>query len=119
MQEKRSYIAGEAHTIRGAFDHGLPITVRRASAAADWLALGDLAALDSADPLEGNVILAEVDGALWAAQSLSDGRTISDPFRPCGEARELLALRAEHLVRASRTVTVGWRRPVARLVRRA
>ena len=44
--------------------------------------LRNLAALDSARPLAGSVIVAESDGRIDAALSLDDGRAIADPFRP-------------------------------------
>ena len=42
--------------------------------------LNRLAALDSSDPLQGDILLARVDGELRAALSLSDGRVVADPF---------------------------------------
>jgi hypothetical protein len=39
------------------------------------------------------VLVAEVEGELWAALELAGGRTIADPFRPTLAVRELLALR--------------------------
>ena len=72
---------------------GDAVTIRRARPE-DTTALLHLAALDEADPLDGEVILAEVDGELWAARAVDGGRTISDPFRPAAQARALLELRA-------------------------
>ena len=46
----------------------------------DLIELERLAALDSADPLTGDVLLGRVNGHLRAALSLSDGRAIADPF---------------------------------------
>lgn len=60
---------------------------------ADLASLHDLAELDSADPLTGPVLVADVDGALWAALALDDGRVIADPFRPSAGAVELLRVR--------------------------
>ena len=54
------------------------VTIRRARPA-DATALLHLAALDEAEPLEGEVIVAEVDGELWAALDLADGRTHQRP----------------------------------------
>jgi len=76
------------------------VTIRRAGLA-DEAELTALAALDDAPPLAGETLLAEVDGGVWAALSLGDGRVVSDPFRPAAEARALLALRAAHLGRPS------------------
>jgi hypothetical protein len=41
-----------------------------------------LAALDSARPLTGEVVLADVDGGVRAALSLESGRAVADPFYP-------------------------------------
>jgi hypothetical protein len=87
------------------FDHSrddLAVTIRRA-APADARALEQLAALDAAPRLTGDVIVAEVSGELWAARSLASGRLVSDPFRPTAEVAALLALRAGSL---SREVTL-------------
>ena len=86
------------------------VTIRRARPA-DATALLHLAALDEADPLEGEVLVAEVDGELWAAVDLTDGRRISDPFRAAAEARALLELRAALLGRSA--LTIATRRRVA------
>jgi hypothetical protein len=53
-------------------------------------ALQRLAALDSAAPLQGQVIVSEENGVLIAARSLADGRTVADPFRFTLTAREEL-----------------------------
>ena len=73
-------------------DRGEDVTIRR-GAPADEAVLARLAALDEARPLVGEVLVAEVDGELWAAVELAGGRTIADPFRPTLAVRELLALR--------------------------
>ncbi len=59
--------------------------------------LHDLAELDSAAPLTGPVLVAAVQGALWAALALDDGRVIADPFRPTAGAVELLRVRVAQL----------------------
>lgn len=56
-----------------------------------------LAALDSARPLEGEVLLAYVDDDPVAAISLADGRVVADPFRRTAHVVELLRMRAEQL----------------------
>jgi hypothetical protein len=73
-------------------DSGEDVTIRRAGPG-DAGALARLAALDEARPLVGEVLVADVGGALWAAAELAGGRTIADPFRPTLAVRELLALR--------------------------
>ena len=70
------------------------MTIRR-GAPADEAGLARLAALDEARPLDGEVLVAEVGGELWAAVELAGGRTIADPFRPTLAVRELLALRRD------------------------
>ena len=57
-----------------------PITIRPAYAD-DARTLARLAALDSAALPPMPMLVAEVDGELQAALSLSDGRAIADPFR--------------------------------------
>ena len=70
---------------------------------ADLPLLHDLAELDSAAPLTGPVLVALVDGCVWATLGLDDGRVIADPFRPSAAAVELLRLRVAQL-RAAQAV---------------
>lgn len=74
------------------------LTIRRARDA-DRAALDRLAELDSAaaGSMRGDVLVAETEGRLLAAVSLSDGTTVADPFARTGELRSLLALRARQL----------------------
>ena len=58
-----------------------PITFRRSSDA-DTPSLHELAELDSAPPLEGPVLMAELDSRPVAAISLDGRRSIADPFVP-------------------------------------
>ena len=60
----------------------------------EQVALDDLAGLDSARPLEGDVLVAIVDDAPVAAISLADGRVIADPFRKTADTVKMLKLRA-------------------------
>ncbi len=53
-----------------------------------------LAELDSAAPLDGDVLLAERDGRIVAARELRSGRIIADPFRPTADLLALLEARA-------------------------
>jgi hypothetical protein len=62
----------------------------RPSTAADAAALERLAALDSASPLTGDVMLAYAGGDVRAALSLETGRAVADPFYPSAELVELL-----------------------------
>jgi hypothetical protein len=68
------------------------ITLRPA-AAADTDALQLLAALDSSRAPRGDVLVAEVGGAIWAAISADDGHAVADPFRPSGDLVQLLRQR--------------------------
>lgn len=77
-------------------DHDEPIVVRRARER-DAQALHDLARLNGARPLDGEILVAEVAGDLLAARALGDGRALGDPFRPTVALRELLELHARHL----------------------
>jgi hypothetical protein len=58
----------------------------------DAASLKRLAALDSAAPLAGDVLMAEARGRPVAALSLVDGRAVADPFAPTAPA--VAALRA-------------------------
>jgi hypothetical protein len=72
------------------------VTVRIASPA-DGEALQRLAQRDGNRVPCGALLVAEVDGIPLAARSLSDGKTIADPFVHSHHLAELLALRATHL----------------------
>jgi hypothetical protein len=72
------------------------ITVRRA-ASADHADLVRLAALDSASPPSGPVLVAEADSRMLAALPIGSGRPIADPFEPTAEVVALLELRAAQL----------------------
>jgi hypothetical protein len=58
----------------------------------DWYDLDRLAELDSADPLDGDVIVGRIDGELRAALSLADGRVVADPFVRTADLVEVLRL---------------------------
>jgi hypothetical protein len=60
----------------------------------DALALQRLAAMDDRPALRGHVLVAEQDGDLVAATSVSSGRTIADPWRHTADLVTLLELRA-------------------------
>jgi hypothetical protein len=82
-------------------------------------ALATLAELDSSRAPRGEVIVADVQGELWAAVSVDDGQAVADPFRPSGELTFRLSERARELHRAGRHTStprpdvrpVGVRRP--------
>ena len=71
----------------------------RPAAGTDLSSLTALAERDSAPAPQGAVLLAVVDGDLWAALGLHDGRLVADPFRPSAPAAELLRVRARQLNR--------------------
>lgn len=73
-----------------------------------------VAALDSQPVPAGDLLVAEVEGELWAAVSLQTGRAIADPFRPSADAVALLRARARQLAAAAEQAA-GRRAPVARL----
>ena len=66
-----------------------PITIRKSSDA-DQRQLRELAELDSAAPIAGPVVIAEVNERPVAAISLDGRREIADPFVPTRELVELL-----------------------------
>jgi hypothetical protein len=70
--------------------------IRRATPDDD-AGLRRLAALDSKRPPAGDTLVAEVDGRIHAAVSLTDGRSVADPFRPTAELVDLLRMRATQL----------------------
>jgi hypothetical protein len=74
-----------------------PSVLIRAARGSDGAALARLAGLDSASVPAGDVLVAEADGALVAARSLTSGAAIADPFRPTADVLALLAMRADGL----------------------
>ena len=60
----------------------------------DATTLARLAALDSARPLSGAVLLAERDGRPVAALAVAGGRTVADPFVPTADLVALLRVHA-------------------------
>ena len=88
--------------------------VLRTSTAADAASLERLAALDSARPLTGEVMLAHAGGDVRAALSLETGRVVADPFYPSAELVELLRAASGDAPRRSRS-----RRRAARVARPA
>ena len=66
-----------------------PLVLRPATSV-DSADLERLAALDSARPLDGDVLLAHAGGEVRAALSLDSGRVVADPFWPSAELVDLL-----------------------------
>jgi hypothetical protein len=73
----------------------------RAAVDADAPALRRLAERDSAAPLAGEIILAELGGAPAAALSLADGRVVADPFQRTAQLVTALRMHAQ-LIRSYR-----------------
>lgn len=71
--------------------------VLRAERPTDESTLRRLAALDSAKPLKGRALVAEVDGRAVAALDLQDGRVVADPFVRTADAVEMLKIRADRM----------------------
>jgi hypothetical protein len=80
--------------------------VLRPATSADTADLERLAALDSARPLVGEVMLAHADGDVRAALSVETGRSVADPFYPSLELLPLLRAAAGDTSSRRRT----WRR---------
>jgi hypothetical protein len=66
-----------------------PLVLRPATSA-DSRELERLAALDSARPLTGDVLVVAAGGELRAALSLESGRAVADPFWPSADLVALL-----------------------------
>ena len=64
--------------------------VLRPATPVDAAALRRLAALDSAQPLDGEIVVAYAAGDLRAAVAVESGRAVADPFYPSAELVELL-----------------------------
>jgi hypothetical protein len=80
------------------FESTAPVTIR-SGREADTEALVRLAQLDSQDVPQGDVLVGDVGGEIWAAVSLTDYQVIADPFRPSGELAFLLVERARQVRR--------------------
>lgn len=74
------------------------LTVRVAGAddAAD---LARLAALDSARPLRGSVLVADIGDRPVAAISVQDGEVVADPFERTADIAEMLRVRVRQIRR--------------------
>jgi hypothetical protein len=91
------------------------LTIRRAGES-DSSALSDLAGLDSARPLRGDVLVAEAENGAVAALEVDSGRAVADPFRHSEPAVDMLRMRADQLrARAPRARGRNRRRAFARL----
>jgi hypothetical protein len=85
--------------------------VIRVATPADHDDLRRLAALDSARPVHGTVLVAQSDGEIHAAYAVEDARAIGDPFRSTAGLVELLKARAALLQGGHRAAVRARRRP--------
>lgn len=89
---------------RSPLDEGLGFTIRFAYPD-DEAALRHLAALDSQPVPCRPLLVAEVDGELWAAVTIGGAPlAIADPFHHTGELVAVLRERADRLARPSRQI---------------
>ena len=88
--------------------HDETITIRT-SRETDAGELLRLAALDSADPIRGDALVAEVNGRLRAALPLDGGHAIADPFTESAHVVALLRAHAAALGAEPRSETRGVR----------
>jgi hypothetical protein len=97
------------------FSNAHLLTIRRATSA-DHEVLSDLAGLDSARPLHGEVLVAEAEDGPIAALELETDRSVGDPFQRSDQAVGLLRMRADQIrVRAPRARRRNRRRAFPRL----
>jgi hypothetical protein len=85
----------------------------------DDAVVAQLAALDSARPPSGRVLIGEIDGSPAAALSLSDGRVVADPFRRTDLLVVHLRLRAQGILAHEREPSLSARVREALLPRAA
>ena len=88
-----------------------PVLVRPAREA-DTSDLAVLAALDSAAPLTGDVVLAVSEGEVAAAMSLDTGAVVANPFVPTTHLVELLRTAARPTPRRRARLTALPLRPL-------
>ena len=91
----------DRHRLHQAFDPERELLIRLAGPD-DRAVLERLAALDSQAPLDGDALIAEIDGDAVAALSLGSGLLIADPFAHTAAVCDLLRFRAASIA-ASRS----------------
>src|SRR6266480_2965576 len=64
--------------------------VIRTPLASERRSIEQLALLDDRRLPDGDLLVAEVDGELWAAVVIDSGDGVADPFRPSGDVLEAL-----------------------------
>jgi hypothetical protein len=85
------------------------VTIRR-SYPDDASAIARLAALDSRRAPAGDLLVAEVDGELWAAVTMNGAAAVADPFRATAGLVRLLRIRAAQLEATARDPRAARRR---------
>ncbi len=75
--------------------------VIRTPLASERRSIEQLALLDDRRLPDGDLLVAEVDGELWAAVVIDSGDGVADPFRPSGDVLEALRAAAGRLRVAS------------------
>jgi hypothetical protein len=96
VAERRRLVASMSHPDVSVAASAPAVALRLASADEEQL-VRELAALDDAPALDGQVLLALVDGEAVAALSLLDRRVVANPFVPTEAAVALLRVRADHI----------------------
>jgi hypothetical protein len=87
------------------------VLVRMGGADDDAAALLRLSELEGLPVPRGSLLVAEVDGEVLAAHSLTGTGTVADPFRPTAHLVELLELRSAHLRDGAKGLRSRFRRP--------
>jgi hypothetical protein len=78
-------------------DSQMPTVALRLAGSDEAAVVRRLASLDDQPALEGQVLLALIDGEVEAAISLDDRRVIANPFLSTRDLVQLLRVRAEHI----------------------
>ncbi len=87
-----------------------PTVALRLNSVHDDAALQRLADLEGRPLPHDRFVVAEVDGAVVAAQPLAGGVPLADPFRPTAQLLPLLRLRAEQVAGPSKSRRPSLRR---------
>jgi hypothetical protein len=85
-----------------------PTITIRAATSSDAGALGRLAGLDSRRTIAGRALVAERDGVVIAAVSLTSGSVVADPFEPTSDAVRRLRFHRYQLLRQGGDSGPAW-----------
>ncbi|HEX8207265.1 MAG TPA: hypothetical protein VF587_14485 [Solirubrobacteraceae bacterium] len=83
------------------------VTIRPATVA-DESGIAHVAALDSARPPRGTVLVATDHAGIVAALGVEDGTVVADPFARTADVVDLLRRRAGHVGRERPTIRARW-----------